>query len=1040
MSYPKHVLDAIKERADLAAIVGAKVNLRREGRDLVGLCPFHNEKSPSFHVTPGTGLFHCYGCGASGSVFEWMQKQEGLSFPDAVRRLAAELGVALGDEPARPAVNSNPAAGKVLPIEGGRRRRAIPADDDPSEPAADDDPKDAEREATKLRAGAAFRACPWSPDVVEKIEATLWTDPGAEPVHAYLLQKRRLSEAALREFHVGAVVVRDGAGKVLDLWAAIPIYDRDRRVQNVKLRAIPGPCPACSGSGCARCAGSGAVPAKPKYLALPRRPLPLFGADRLDGNAKSPVYVEEGEFDVIGMWQYGWTANVVSGTAGAAKWDDSWLDEIEPYEQAVLMYDPDEAGQKGGDALAAKLGREKCVRVTLPHKDIGECIERGVPTETIQRAVRMARPMTGLSIVRPSSFAAEIEARIADPEKMIGFATGSAKVDACLGGDRPGLTVVTGDSGCLTGETMVMINRAGKGGRMRLDHIVHMQNGGKAGGKRWDMSIPTRVQCSDDGFGRLAILERAIVSGVKPVFRVEAGGHSVRGSADHPFLTPRGWVRLRDLRVGDEVFRLEHPVKGPKSPKKQYKPVCVSSAHPFHVYVEQMIKRYGDRSDEPRHLHRAWRVAEHRLVAEAQLNGIPYPTFLRRVKAGDIAGLRFLDPSAYAVHHIDENPRNNDPSNLMVMTHDEHKRHHGEDNAGNVLWRNVAYRIDSIEPDGEEQTYDLSLAEEPHNFTANGFVVHNSGKTTWTCWQAWERARIGVGVLTTAFEQSPVMFAEKLLRLQIGGDFTQASAEDRAAAWAALDALPLYVIGHHGQTTYDDILATVRYAVRRLDVRFALLDHLGYVIAPDAADKVAEIERVVKGLALASTSEGWSCWLVAHPSNQNIAQQRRVQMGDLKGASAIRQEAAAVIVVERNAPSPSRSFPSTTLHFDKVRAEWGLAGSSCWLAFDPAATRYADAWEQTPMGAKLGGRPPPTMPGSPVESSAVAPGSTPSTTATGRRRREIKPDEEPPAPPSSPPVSTRTPREPERTEPRSDWFQRADRDEYVPTTGDGIPV
>ncbi len=759
MSFPKHVIDSIKERADLAAIVGAKVTLRREGRDLVGLCPFHNEKSPSFHVTPGTGLFHCYGCNASGSVFEWMQKQEGLSFPDAVRRLAAELGIALGDEAARPTATSTPAAGRVLPIEGGtgRRRRAIPTDDDAPGDGAEADPKDAAQEATKLRAGAAFRACPWSPDVVEKIEATLWADPDAAPVREYLLRKRKLTEAALREFHVGAVVVRDGSGKVLDLWAAIPIYDRDKRVQNVKLRAIPGACPACAGSGCPRCAGSGSVPAKPKYLALPRRPLPLFGADRLDGNAKTPVYVEEGEFDVIGMWQYGWTANVVSGTAGAAKWDDSWLDEIEPYEQAVLMYDPDEAGQKGGDALASKLGREKCVRVTLPKKDVGECIEYDVPTETIQRAVRMARPMTGLSIVRPSSFAAEIEARIADPEKMIGFATGSAKVDQCLGGDRPGLTVVTGDSG--------------------------------------------------------------------------------------------------------------------------------------------------------------------------------------------------------------------------------------------------------------------------------------SGKTTWTCWQAWERARIGVGVLTTAFEQSPVMFAEKLLRLQIGGDFTQASAEERAAAWAALDALPIYVIGHHGQTTYDDILATVRYAVRRLDVRFALLDHLGYFVDTDKADKVAEIERVVKGLALASTSEGWSCWLVAHPSNQNIAQQRRVQMGDLKGASAIRQEAAAVIVVERNAPSPSRSFPSSTLHFDKVRAEWGLAGSSCWLAFDPQATRFADAWEQTPMGARLGGRPPPTMPGSPVEST---PGG--GTQTTGRKRREIKADDDEPAPPVpsgprwSEPTPTRAP------EPRSDWFQRADREDDVPTTPDGIPV
>ena len=761
MSFPKHVLDQIKDRADLAAMIGATVTLRREGRDLVGCCPFHDERSPSFHVTPGTGLYNCFGCGAGGGVFEWVQKREGLSFPDAVRKLAAELGVDLGDEPAKPNAGPAPRKGRVLPIEGaggeggGRRKRAVPTDDDGTADegagnghgGGSDDQKDAEHRATKLRAGAAFRALPWGPDIVDRIEACLWSDEGAAPVRDYLLAKRRLTEETLREFRVGAVVVRDAAGKVLDLWAAIPILDRDKRVQNVKLRAVPGPCPACEAKGCERCAGTGATPSKPKYLALPRRPLPLFGADRLDGNPKHAVYVEEGEFDVMGMWQYGWTVNVVSGTAGAAKWDDAWLDEIEPYEQAVLMYDPDTAGEKGADALAGKLGREKCAKVVLPHKDIGECVERGIARDVIERAVRLAKPMTGLSIVRPSSFAAEIEARIANPEAMVGYATGSGKVDKCLGGDRPGLTVVTGDSG--------------------------------------------------------------------------------------------------------------------------------------------------------------------------------------------------------------------------------------------------------------------------------------SGKTTWTCWQAWERARIGVPSLTTAFEQSPVMFAEKLLRLQIGGDFSRATAAERAAAWAALDALPLYVIGHHGQTSYDDILATVRYAVRRLDVKFALLDHLGYFVDPDAKDKVNEIERVVKGLALASTSEGWACWLVAHPSNQNIAQQRRVQMGDLKGASAIRQEAAAVIVVERNPMSPSRAYPSSTLHFDKVRAEWGLAGRSCWLAFDPESTRYADGWEQTPMGARLGGRPPPNAPGSPVETGADGEART----GPVRRRRVVPTDDaagltkiETTPPPNVP-----------------SWHERAERDD-VPTDADGIPM
>lgn len=86
-------IEQVKQRTDLVALIGEAVRLTRRGRSWVGLCPFHKEKSPSFHVTPERGRFHCFGCSEGGNAFDFMMKTEGLSFPDAVRRLAERAGV-----------------------------------------------------------------------------------------------------------------------------------------------------------------------------------------------------------------------------------------------------------------------------------------------------------------------------------------------------------------------------------------------------------------------------------------------------------------------------------------------------------------------------------------------------------------------------------------------------------------------------------------------------------------------------------------------------------------------------------------------------------------------------------------------------------------------------------------------------------------------------------------------------------------------------------------------------------------------------------
>jgi DNA primase len=93
----------ILARADIGEVIGAYVSLRKRGNDLVGLCPFHGEKSPSFHVHPDRGFFKCFGCGAAGDVFTFLQKQENVTFPDALRMLGKRYGVEVENEDPRAA-------------------------------------------------------------------------------------------------------------------------------------------------------------------------------------------------------------------------------------------------------------------------------------------------------------------------------------------------------------------------------------------------------------------------------------------------------------------------------------------------------------------------------------------------------------------------------------------------------------------------------------------------------------------------------------------------------------------------------------------------------------------------------------------------------------------------------------------------------------------------------------------------------------------------------------------------------------------------
>jgi DNA primase len=97
-------IEEVRARADIVEIIGAHVRLRRTGRNFVGLCPFHNEKTPSFTVSAERGFFHCFGCGVGGTVFDFVMRTEGMTFPEALQTLAKRYGIAIAAaEPNGPA-------------------------------------------------------------------------------------------------------------------------------------------------------------------------------------------------------------------------------------------------------------------------------------------------------------------------------------------------------------------------------------------------------------------------------------------------------------------------------------------------------------------------------------------------------------------------------------------------------------------------------------------------------------------------------------------------------------------------------------------------------------------------------------------------------------------------------------------------------------------------------------------------------------------------------------------------------------------------
>lgn len=98
MPLPDSFLQELKARCDITEVVSGYVNLKRRGRNMVGLCPFHGEKTPSFNIYPENGSFYCFGCGVGGDVITFIRRIENLDYIEAVKFLAQRAGLQMPED------------------------------------------------------------------------------------------------------------------------------------------------------------------------------------------------------------------------------------------------------------------------------------------------------------------------------------------------------------------------------------------------------------------------------------------------------------------------------------------------------------------------------------------------------------------------------------------------------------------------------------------------------------------------------------------------------------------------------------------------------------------------------------------------------------------------------------------------------------------------------------------------------------------------------------------------------------------------------
>ena len=369
MTIPQSFIQELLARADVVEIVGRHVQLKKQGANFMGLCPFHGEKSPSFSVSPAKQFYHCFGCGASGDAIKFLTEYSGLSFREAVDELAGQFGLQVPEDDASPAERERAAA--------QRQRQATLTD-------------------VLERAGEAFRA-----------------ELKASSRAIDYLKGRGLSGTIARRFGLGyapegwrtlAGVFPEYDNPLLVECGLVIVseedegkrYDRFRDRIMFPIRNVKGECIGFGG----RVLGD----EKPKYLNSPETPVfskgrELYGLFEARAALREQGYalVTEGYMDVVALAQLGFP-NAVA-TLGTACTADHVHKLFRFTDSVVFSFDGDAAGRRAArkaldGALPWASDTRSCKFLFLPPEHDPDSFVRAFGAEAFQRCVDDALPLS----------------------------------------------------------------------------------------------------------------------------------------------------------------------------------------------------------------------------------------------------------------------------------------------------------------------------------------------------------------------------------------------------------------------------------------------------------------------------------------------------------------------------------------------------------------------------------------------------------------------------------------------------------------------
>lgn len=390
MYYPDEVIEEVRSSNNIVDIIGGYVRLQKKGSSYFGLCPFHNEKSPSFSVSPNKQMYYCFGCGAGGNVFTFIMEYENQTFPEAVKILADRAGIALPEA--------------ELTEEQKRERNKRQLLLEINKTAANyfyyllnGDQGQQAREYLENRRMSKETQIHFGLGYASKYSNDLYL----------YLKKKGYQDQILKE--TGLLTYDEKRGAHDKFWNRVmfPIMDVNNRVIGFGGRVM----------------GDGT----PKYLNSPETMLfdksrNLYGLNYARTSRKPYMIICEGYMDVIAMHQAGFT-NAVASLGTAFTTQHSVL--LKRYTQEVrLAYDSDGAGQKAA-LRAIPILKSAGINVRVihmdPYKDPDEFI-KNLGTEAFQERIDAAE----------SSFMFEISVleknyKQSDPEERASFMKAMAR-------------------------------------------------------------------------------------------------------------------------------------------------------------------------------------------------------------------------------------------------------------------------------------------------------------------------------------------------------------------------------------------------------------------------------------------------------------------------------------------------------------------------------------------------------------------------------------------------------------------------------------